>query len=93
MLLLSNAVEMEDSCWEMRLRCGMCLYNVTITIEIVFIFYLFTLVCACVGLDVRSMDELGTGCVAFYAVQTYNSTDLYCLSKLIVNISFWENTG
>ena len=22
MLLLSNAVEMEDSCWEMRLRCG-----------------------------------------------------------------------
>ena len=22
MLLLSNAVEMEDSCWETRLRCG-----------------------------------------------------------------------
>ena len=34
MLLLSNAVEMEDSCWEMRLRCGRIFFVLLLSLNV-----------------------------------------------------------
>lgn len=34
MLLLSNAVEMEDSCWEMRLRCGRIFFVLLLSLHL-----------------------------------------------------------
>ncbi|XP_068695175.1 E3 ubiquitin-protein ligase UBR4-like isoform X2 [Montipora foliosa] len=45
MLLLNNAVEMEDSCWEMRLRCVMTLFMMSVEVRSPLIMETITVPC------------------------------------------------
>ncbi|XP_074621519.1 E3 ubiquitin-protein ligase UBR4-like isoform X3 [Acropora palmata] len=77
MLLLSNAVEMEDSCWEMRLRCVMTLFMMSVEVRSPLIMETITVPCLKILLRLvkppppSSKNNKNKDCMSLGSVQGY----------------------